>query len=139
MLSRCVRSLMLVCGLTLALPPGWCCLLASQATPTATTAPRPGSCCCTCPAPSAKGQPQPKSEPAKSPTAPLPKDCPCTDRQTVLTAGTSAEQVDGGVMPVAILPALDIRSLEAHVVRRVDSDAHPPPLRLHVLHCRWLC
>lgn len=137
MLPRCVRSLMLVCSLTLALPPGWCCLLASQTT--GTTAPRPGTCCCTCPASGAKEQPPPRSEPVKSPTAPLPKHCPCTDRQTVLTAGVSAEQADGGVIPFAILPVLDIRPDLAGVVGRVDSDAHPPPLRLHVLHCQWLC
>lgn len=136
MFSRCVRSLMLVCGLTLALPPGWCCLLASQTT--ATTAPRPGTCCCTCPASGAKEQP-PGSEPPKSPTAPLPKHCPCTDRQTVLTAGVTPEQADGGVIPLAIFPVLDIRPALAGIVGRVDSDAHPPPLRLHVLHCQWLC
>lgn len=135
MLTWYVRSLVLVCSLTLALPPGWCCMLAAQVTPTTTT--RPGSCCCTCPAPGEKGQP--KSDPAKSPTAPLPKHCPCTDRQTVLTAGVSAEQVDGGVILFAILPVFDIRPVLAGIVGRVDSDAHPPPLRLHVLHCQWLC
>lgn len=139
MLPRCVRTLMLVCGLTLALPPGWCCLLASQAIPTATTAARPGSCCCTCPAPCAQGQPQPNSEPAKSPTAPLPQDCPCTDRQTVLTAGASAEQAEVAVALLAILPAFDLWPSEAGVALRADSDTHPPPLRLHVLHCQWLC
>lgn len=137
MLLRCLRSLMLVCGLTLALPPGWCCLLASQATTTATIAPRLGSCCCTCPAP--RAQSQPKSEPAKSPSAPLPKDCPCTDRLTVLTAGVTAEQVDVAVALLAILPAFDIWPSEAGVALRADSDAHPPPLRLHVLHSQWLC
>lgn len=135
MMSMCVRSLVLVCSLTLALPPGWCCMFAPQTI--TTTAVRPDSCCCTCPASTAKGQP--KSEPAKSPSAPLPKHCPCTDRQTILSASATAEQADVAVAILAILPVFDIWPLEAGIVRRVDSDAHPPPVRLHVLHCQWLC
>jgi len=133
MRMRFVRSLVLVFSLTLALPPGWCCLFASL--PSCPV--RSGSCCCTCPVPEQKAKPEPK--PVKSPTAPLPKHCPCTDRQTILNAGPNAEQADLAVRFLTILPVFDLWPHLAQVILRVDSDAHPPRLRLHVLHCQWLC
>ena len=37
-MSRCVRSLALVCSLTLALPPGWWCLVETQSITTTNAA-----------------------------------------------------------------------------------------------------
>src|SRR5258708_11109635 len=132
MVKRSVRFLALICGLTFAFPPGWCCLPARSIP--AAIAP-PSSCCC---CDSCFGE-KPPSNPANAPTAPKPTHCPCTDRQTILASSQNADRADVATAIVAILSVLEVRPPEAGSVRREVSNAHPPPLRMHVLHCQWLC
>jgi len=132
MRNRILQTLMVACSLTLALPQGWCCLIAVQikekvATgeePTCSMFGTPGCCCPTRP-----------SKPNKSP-APVER-CPCTDRNATVTTN-SVEKADVDLGVVAILPEIDLQFHEVRAVAHVGCSAHAPPRSLHVLHCRWL-
>src|SRR4051794_32505889 len=98
-MRRGVRYLALVCGLTFALPPGWCCVPGGQAKG---VAPRPGSCCgCDC---CHFEQAAANPKPANLPPARLPTHCPCTDRQTILADRQKTDQTSIAVSVVAIHP-----------------------------------
>jgi hypothetical protein len=95
-MCRASRILVLVCGLLLTLPPGWCCIFARPlARLAAGMAPVERECC--------------KSHKRNKPQEPqrdLPADrCPCSGRQTVLT-GSAVEQVGPDLAPIAILPTV---------------------------------
>src|SRR5262249_48600780 len=109
-----VRSLVFLCSLFLALPPGWCCLFAielTQPTPTPkqktpTAPPTPGG-----PRQSQRTPPAPdpaptdKPDSTKKPPVPPIGVCPCTDRQAILPTLSTDKPDDAGF--VAILPPVD--------------------------------
>ena len=139
MRSRILRTLMLACSLTLALPQGWCCLFAIQSTEKVATETGPicskagtSGCCCPC------STPQPRKS-DKSPAKPVPvQNCPCTERiATVTTSPVEKADVDLGF--VAILPDLALPYHEVGVVESVGRSVYAPPRSLHIMHCLWLC
>lgn len=117
MMNRGCRILVLVCSLPLALPQGWCCMLA-RPTPTAS------KCCCPC-------------GPASADPTPL-RHCPCAERNATLP-GQAVEKL---TMDVEAAPVAPVVLAVANSPAAVDQAPvpHPGPRRsLHVLHCRWHC
>jgi hypothetical protein len=127
--SMLLRSLVLACSLTLALPPGWCCIFqAAQAD----DEPAPVGCCKS--ASHQAPKPQDDNEPPQPSHG---SDCPCADRAT--TPVSKIDQLDRDVA----LPA-DVVALDGDVLlTSTRGDSAPalivPPERLHLLQCCWLC
>jgi hypothetical protein len=122
----------LACGLLLALPPGWCCLL--QPCPARAAAPAPADpgpqCpCCSHPIP-----------PPEAPAPVPPPRCPCADRDATKS---------GTVKPPALLPgdglaaaptsAPDLQPSTAPGESLAGPNLALPSVSLHILHCVWLC
>lgn len=132
-----MRPLVLVCSLLLAMPQGWCCILASympKATGTAATGSKGFTGCCPC----QPHQPGPSDTPApaEKPSAPTNTICPCADRHATLPDAPSVEQVDAGF--VLFLPPLSL--VAPGIGHRAAVAGRDVPRRpLHVLHCVWLC
>lgn len=130
-MSRTARFLVLACSLVVALPHGWCCVLAGQLTKVTagTTERQTGGV----PRVSATHKPAQQHSPTN-----VPNECPCADRQTVLTHGPSIAKCDA--VPVAILPMHDHTPA---VLIGLDAEAvcvvHPPTYHLHVFKCVWRC
>src|ERR1035441_7061012 len=125
MKSRILRTLVLACSLTLALPQGWCCLFAIQTTELAGTCSKAGSSGCCCPCTTAR-----PSQSEKSPAKPVPiRNCPCADRNATLTA-SSVENVDADASFVAILPDIDLPYLLVGAVEHVSCSVYAPPRSL---------
>jgi len=135
MRSRTLRFLAVACGLTLALPPGWCCLFALPSAGKAETCCRgnAGACCCPCAAP------RPDTSKPGRPQRPAPlRHCPCTDRNTTLLNKVAEKvAVDGGR---AAVPAIcDLPREAVGAVEDVGPPTSAPPQSVRVLHCLWLC
>ncbi|HMF10755.1 MAG TPA: hypothetical protein VKE94_00565 [Gemmataceae bacterium] len=128
------RTLLVACSVSLALPPGWCCLYATGARADkqqAASVERPCRGCC-------HKRPAPPSEPARPAPQRLPVCCCCpVNARTVPPA--SQKTTDTPVRlatherPAVVAPAL-----------RDDDDrpVNPPYFTstpLHVLRCVWLC
>ena len=130
-MSFMARSLMLVSGILLALPPGWCgCLTESSCCAKAIeTKPKDKPCCC-CPEETDPAEPLPP-KPIKSNQL-----CCCAKPPSVLT---KAERVVpdpfAALAPSIFAPRISppTSSLIGEVVA-IDSS---PSLR--VLHCVWTC
>lgn len=136
---RAVRPLVLVCSLLLAMPQGWCCILASympKATGTAASGTKSLAGCCPCQP--LQSDPSDTPTPAEKPSAPTNTICPCADRHATLPDAPSVEQVDAGF--VLFLPPLSLVApgIE-HRAAVAGADLPPPTPPLHVLHCVWLC
>jgi hypothetical protein len=129
-----MRSLALMCGLILALPPGWCCMLSPRASTTGARgeAKQVRSCCGHCKHSSKATHP---SAPSRQPLPP--GKCPCTDRDAtspdafkilgsdlVLTSSTSV----GDAVPCSVSFGHPI-------------EVHDPPSdsSFLILHCVWRC
>jgi hypothetical protein len=127
---RAVRFLALLACTTLALPHGWCCLLAVQKSgETATAAALPGSGCCH------RSTPQPPAEPVDPPA---PADhCPCAERNATPpdTKGSATDPAAAAVLPAAT--TAPVTTSRPAVAAAAVPPAPPRPL--HVLHCVWLC
>jgi len=127
--SRLLRSLVLGCGLLLALPPGWCCVPAPAVAAETPQAPREPSCCCRHPAPS-------EDQPAPAVPAPPAGRCCCEKESTEPPSASTVDLDPAGSLPLvdnAVCPALSLRDTAAYSGPRV----HAPPPRL--LYCVWLC
>jgi hypothetical protein len=133
--------LVLACGLLLAAPQGWCCLLALQPPQTVTDAAaaaakapaKPAGCsgCC-------QHQTPPRQAPTKVPSAPPPRCCFGIDRLTLLPSASAVEKADlGFAFPVAPPPVSPPPGIGA--IGEVASVVHPPTPHLHVFKCLWLC
>ena len=126
---RVVNSLVLCCGLLLALPPGWCCTIAFEAG--VKTAPKTAAfhcplCCDITPEP-APSQPEP----------PRPEACPiCGDRDLVKPAQPETLAVDVAG-PVLTLPS-DLVVVAAFLPAVLESGSDRT-IPLHMLHCVWTC
>src|SRR5258708_373971 len=93
---RVVRCIVLVCNLSLVLPPGWCCILQPEvcAEQQSQDAPKARRCCGHCkPAAPAKA-PRPADAPVPKPDPVAPGECPCTERQTTRPAPPKSVTLD---------------------------------------------
>jgi hypothetical protein len=133
MRSAFSRFLLLACGLLLALPPGWCCMVpawgTSQETPKS-DGPQPRSCCG-----HSNEAPKPAA-PERPNRAPLPVDqCPCCERST----STDAPKTVGCDQALtAPLPLIDLAA--APVAGPIlDSPVFLFDHSLRLIHCVWLC
>jgi len=135
MRSHAVRFLAIACALTLALPPGWCCLFALPSAGKATTCCRGSAegCCCACAA-----QRSATSQPGRPPPPAPVRHCPCTDRNTTLP-GKAVEKAAVDCAPAAAPVDCDIPLVPTGAAEDFGPPALAPPLPLHVLHCLWLC
>jgi hypothetical protein len=134
MLSPLARSLMLACGLLLALPPGWCCMVpfracAQEAAPG--DAQQPRACCR-----HADGASRPSPPRAPQP-APLPLGkCPCSQH----AVSTDAPKAVGGDLVLAAPPpAIDPVQFPAVAGPVVTAPLPTFDHSLRLLHCVWLC
>jgi hypothetical protein len=130
--SILLRRLMLVCGLSLALPPGWCCMLPALGAfqETEPVASNPPSCCecCKVPAPTKTPAPRP---------APLPPGkCPCDDRHSATPDGPKVVGCD--LAAATPSPVLDLPPAAVEGCRAVSSP-FCFGLSLQLLHRVWLC
>lgn len=116
--------LALVCGLTLALPPGWCCALAQVQVRGADTT---TSGCCH------GGRPEKPSAP-KVPDGSQP--C-CFDRSTP-PAPDGPKVLAADIAPAAVWTLVPAFTPDCGGVTAPPAPlVHSPPA--HVLHCVWLC
>ena len=134
--SNALRSLMLLVGMSLAFPQGWCCsFLIPIASKTAEskakvcTAGFARDCC-------SKRLPV-DSNP--SPARPVPaQNCPCADRNATVTNGSiEFDHVDIGVYETNVSRELPLITIDA--VRHSICFSSVPPRQFNVLYCRWLC
>jgi hypothetical protein len=129
-----LRLSALACGLLLALPPGWCCLLlpcpvrAAAPAQTEATADEAQCPCCRHTVP----QPQPPSD-AAPPRCPQPTCCAAAPD----AVKPSAPLADTA-LPAA-LPAADLSPCPAPTGPAAAVAPSPASTPLHVLHCVWLC
>lgn len=140
-----VRAAVMVCSLLLALPQGWCCILATfvpKATPTSTVYVSNGTSdtadgCCPCRLP----KPQPTGGPTEKPNSPAaPKNtvCPCIDRHATVPETTAVEQADAGfVLYFRLHPVLAPGVAQRAAV--AETGLPPPSPRTHVWNCVWRC
>lgn len=132
-----LRTLVFACSLTLALPQGWCCLLAMQNAAKGSGSVTPSSSdCCPCSAPQPENS-KPDGTPSEKSPVPI-KNCPCTERNTTLITG-GIEKIEFDLGFVAILPVADFVNQEVGARENVARSVYLPPQSLHVLHCLWLC
>jgi hypothetical protein len=134
MRNRLLRSLVLVSGLLLALPEGWCCLLAAQLkrhANEATAAKRPE--CCTCHDSCKESEPTPVKRPVIPPT------CPCSQRQTILPVVASAKHINAAAVFVAVLPPVTAAPECVRGHEYTVCVVHPPTCALHIFECIWRC
>lgn len=122
MASVFLRSLALLSGLLLALPPSWCCLLPTLSAEEDSS---PPLCCC--PAPPA---------PACPTQAPSPALCPCGDRDLKVPDAPAPFAPDATGLPGAVF---DHAAPSAAGILDVSTCAAAASCPLHLLHCVWLC
>ena len=129
--SRFGQCLVLLCGLLLVPPPGWCCLVSRAAHPD-----KPKKSCCGCPLCKTAGQPAPAPMPEqRSPTSP--DQCPCFDRTSMLPA--AAESTPTGAAMTTPSFALVPRREGSHASRPEPATARLPHPGLYLVYCTWLC
>jgi hypothetical protein len=136
------RVLVLACSLFLALPPGWCCMVAGQTTKAPTTtstsdtakAPVNTEKCCRCCRPNSDSNPSPTDKPS----APSKSFCPFSDRHAILPYPSIVEKVHTAGF-VAILSPLACLPPATPIEGLVRSTHYSPPHQRHVLKCVWLC
>jgi hypothetical protein len=127
-----LHLLPLACGLLLALPPGWCCLLGpcpARAAP-APAEPSDGAqcpCCC---------HPNPRPEPAR-PAPPL--RCPCADRDATTPDVLKPPTLLSGDGLAALPAGADLELTASHDAPVTHAGPLSLSAPLNVLHCVWLC
>ena len=152
MKSCVLRSLVLVCSLTMALPQGWCCMFAAPKAKAATTNPgkatepvHQGECCPCCQNTTNESQdsaerPAPSEKPAPTDQPPVPQkiDCCCADRNATLSSTVSVEPVEMGYFAILSPPQISLPSVTL-VEGVIVSVVHPPTQQLNLFNCVWLC
>jgi hypothetical protein len=123
-----VRSLALVCGLLLVLPPGWCCLLPRLGAQQPKPAPAHGCCC-------GKKSKQPPTRQTPAPPAPV-RNC-CGDREATRLAGPEKVSPDPGLWAPVIAPCDGLCGVSPSVPLALGLPPPWPPLQ--ILHCVWRC
>ena len=138
------RVLTLVCGVLLALPPGWCCAaIAGQCCgPTLPSAPATSKCCTgkTCAGQTCSSGCLTELTHEHSATLPKPNcpcDASCCERPPADLPKVERPALDLGTVGVLVpfANAAD-HPVVAILVNVPPRSAFPP---LHVLHCVWLC
>jgi hypothetical protein len=125
--------MVLTCSLTLALPPGWCCMFLARAVEKLA----PGSrACCACTEPESVRS-APANDTPLSP-APSPYECPCTERNTTLPkSGTEKADFEPALLAV---PSINNSAPPgAGVVQEVAGPGHSRLFARHAMYCCWLC
>lgn len=117
-----------VCGLTLALPPGWCCAL-SQFGLRGTGTPTSGCC-------QGAGEQQEPATP-KAPTPDRSQPCGCVDRNTPPEPGKPRLSGVDFAASSTLAPTPVFSPESCCVTLPRVAIVHSPPF--HVLHCVWLC
>ena len=131
-----LRSLMLLVGMSLAFPQGWCCsfvipIAANTADSQAKACPSGlARDCCS------------KRLPADSRRAParhLPaENCPCADRNaTVTNRSLEIDHVDIDVWAINV--SSELPQIQVDAISQSNWISPVPPRQLNVLYCRWLC
>lgn len=129
--------LVLVCGLTVALPPGWCCQVVTL--PCRTTDCTPGTATSAEPScPSCCGA---KHKPTSSDRCPVPQKLPirscCCEPQPTQRSNSEPTLLDGiGLGTPVLLDKPDGGEVALLPAGTANDGAF---LSLHILHCIWLC
>jgi hypothetical protein len=134
-MNRLLRSLVLACGLLVALPPMWCCMLYAHLQTASDTSPdSPKTPCCPCCKLDAPAQ----RTPAKKP-APEPGSCQlCLNRQALLPSkAVHQPNIDWAV--VAFLPPPVCGPFLVQTGEEAVSVVHPLTHELYLFKCVWLC
>jgi hypothetical protein len=129
-----LRSLLLVCGLLLVPPPGWCCYVVDMTEALKTPieqVPAPTKKCCCCEEP-AKPQPE---QPKEKPGRPFTYCCPAFDK--LKSDGSVRFAPDSAGLHLAIIPLLPVSGTGEPWPSYSDSFTSSAPI--HLLHCVWLC
>jgi hypothetical protein len=128
-----LRSLLLVSGLLLVPPPGWCCYVVdmTEALTPIEQVPAPTKKCCCCEEPA---KPQPK-QPKEKPGRPFTYCCPAFDK--LGPDGSVRFAPDSAGLSAAVIPLLPVSGTGESLPSCRDSIV--PSTALHLLHCVWLC
>jgi hypothetical protein len=121
------RILVHLCSLLIATPVGWCCWL-----PVAHSAEKPHEAkrCC---------MPKERKAPAKPREAPTPsQSCCCCDPLLVSATSEVTGKEPAPALPAVLLPTVPVSAISSACAAEPIS-LHDPSLRLHILHCVWLC
>jgi hypothetical protein len=147
MRGRLLRSLALAGSLVLALPQGWCCMVAIWPSKTAPltqgqepAAPVEAGACCPCCGHQAAppcGSPG-TTGPTDKPSAPLKGTCCCSDRHATRPPSFSLEQADAKVR-AALPPLVSVPPASTASGGAAIAVTHPPTYHPRVLNCVWLC
>jgi len=136
MCGRIVRALALVCGFTLALPPGWCCMVTL---PTARGEKAVGGPALPCGCSGYGSAPAAllSSKPDRPPRPRDPGKCCCTDRTTIAPLDTV--DVDLTPHPVGRTAADLIAAVTPAPPADIRLAVPLPAVPLFVLDCVWRC
>src|SRR5437870_10295718 len=118
---RCWRVLLLICGLPLLLPPGWCCTLQAASTPASAPV---RNCCCDC---QKRHGDRPTPQPAEQ--------CPCVNRAATAPTLQKVTPPTAAFAFASLAPFSTEQSTEAPRTRIASSPAVSNPL--HILNCSW--
>ncbi len=133
MRTTLARALVLACGVTLALPPGWCCILGVRTRPhvtKVTTAPHCPGCCHRQPA-----EPLPGDLPPAPPRMPVFCCCPVNAR--VPPSPNDAPPQPRPRLASAFVPPAPPPPAVGPV--QPPDSGHDVAVPVHVLRCVWLC
>ena len=132
--SALLRFLVLGCGLLLALPQGWCCMVRLQPAVSESKGddPNPCSCCPYCKLPD-----KPSIPPIPGPKPLTPAECPCGDRAS--TAPDAPKVLTCDISLPGILPTIVLAPSCVQDDDLVSQLHFPSDHSLRLLHCIWLC
>jgi hypothetical protein len=127
-----LRTLLLASGLLVALPPGWCCMVRSVASPQVPKrdTPTPKSCCDCCKEPAKPQTPEPRPLPHE------PGKCPCGEHHSTAPDAPKALSLDLSLPTPSTMIDLTPFWFDG---RAVSSVVSPFDLSFRILHCVWLC
>jgi hypothetical protein len=128
-----LRSSLLVCGLLLVPPPGWCCYVLdmTEALTPVEQVPAPTKKCHCCGEPAKPQTKQPKEKPGR----PFNYCCPAFDKLS--PDGSVKFAPDSAGLSAAVIPLLPVSGTGEPLPACHNSLV--PSTALHLLHCVWLC
>lgn len=133
MFVRLMRVVAVVCGVFIALPSGWCCMVGAATVAASVRCPAPPKACCKCGCPTDPAPGKSDHKPAQND----PSRCCCADKATVKQDdGAYVHDVTFVGSPFFSLPVSDNGGGGSPCGRFAVPVPSPP---LHVLKCVWLC
>jgi hypothetical protein len=123
-----LRSLVLCCGLVVALPPGWCCAIESLLKPKTTRATQSCGCCPKC---------RNKTSEPSTPMPAAPERCPCLDRDLTAPDSPLKPDLTAAHSIATVVPVLAFDSTQCTVA--MDRPVYILPVSSHIMNCLWLC